>query len=128
MVARAALTLHIAGEIALLAAFGDGRPFVVLPFALGQGQLDLGQAPTAKVQPQGHQRKAPLFELDRDPVQLGLVQQALALARRVVPAVPGHRIGRDLGPDEPAFALFQPGIGAAQVGRRAAQRLDLAAT
>ena len=107
--------LHASVQVAFLLGLLDLLTLVILPFAAGQCDLDLRQAPVVKVYPQRHQSKAPLFELDRDLGDLRLVQEQLAVPHRLVIIAGCLGVRGDLTADQPALAPDNTGIRAVQV-------------
>src|SRR3990170_2153901 len=115
-----------AGHLAFRVALGDGGALVVMLAAAYERQLHLGDA-VLEIETEGNQRKALLLHRARELADLHLVEQELALARRLVAVGAGGGVLRDVRVHQPELAALGTGIGLAQVDAAEADRLDLAA-
>src|SRR4051794_31625209 len=70
-------------DLPLGVPLGDRLPLVVRLASAGEGELDLG-VPVAPVELQRHEGEPALLRLAQQPLDLGLVQQQLALPARGV--------------------------------------------
>src|SRR5690606_27122139 len=103
---------------------GDVFPFVPLLLAPGQGQLHLGPAPVAEVDPQRDQRQ-PLFpRLAHQTPDFVLVQHQLAHPGRLVVKPVAVGVGADVHVVQVYFAVFHPGEGVVEVDPARPHGLD----
>src|SRR6218665_2252921 len=113
--ASAVARLHRALDLALAFAVLDGVALVVLGLALGQRDLAL-HAAVLPVQVEGHQRVALLLDLDREALDLLLVQQQLLGAHGVGVHVRGGRLERiDLAADHEHLAIAHDDVAVGQL-------------
>src|ERR687886_391834 len=90
---------HGAFDLTLGGPAGNLTALVVLPFAAGDGDLELYVA-VFGVEPQGDERRALLLALTDEPGDLLFVQEELAVAGGELLTVGGVGVRGDMGADE----------------------------
>jgi hypothetical protein len=115
------LARHLAARIPL----GDVAPAVVELLAPRQAQLDLGAAASGDVQPERDERQALGPEPALQLVDLGPVEEELAVPLRLMAPAVGLSEWRDVGADQPRLIVLDPGVRVGQVDLAGPDRLDL---
>src|SRR3989338_4610211 len=117
------LVAHQARLLAVPVALLYRRPLVLMAAALGDRQLDLGDASIIEVDAERHKGHALAVNLAQQPVDLALVHQELAGGPGLVGGGTGGGVFRDVGVVEVKLAAAIGGIGLADGGAALAQRL-----
>src|SRR6266853_6294886 len=102
----------LARPVALLLALA----LVVQLLALGERNLDLGAAFVVEIDFQRHDRHTLALDRADQLVDLALMQQELARPLRLMVVAAGLLVLRDVGVEQPQFAIARRGIGLGDAG------------
>src|SRR5580765_4852105 len=105
------LVPHQTRLVALPVALLFGFALVVEFLALGDAELDLGDALGVEIEAQRNERHALALDRGGELVGLVLVDEQLALAARLMIETARHRIFGDVGVDEEQLAILRIGVG-----------------
>ena len=117
---------HLSKDFAVALLFLEGGALVVLAFAAGEAQLNLGAPVFLKVNLEGYQGKAFFVELANQLADLAPVQEELAHPQGIVGVVGGEGVHRDMHVVHHHLAAsVDLHIAVPEVGLAGAERLDL---
>src|SRR5579875_3205045 len=116
---------HESCLVALPVAFGDGGALVGLLAALGDAERHLGAAALAEVDVERHERDPLARDRAGEVAQFFLFQEQLARRARLEARQNAALVFRDVGVEEPHFALALARPGIAERGAAEAEALHL---